>query len=205
MGEELILSDMHLDILKEMANIGAGNSATALSELINKRVNMNVPEVRVVPFNELDEAVGGVETLVAGIYMEFTGEIDGTIIFILDSSSAFNMKSFFKDIPGISLEKDISEFDVSFFKEVGNILAGAYLKALNGLTGLQAKHSVPLFAYDMIGAIMSVPFIEFGKIGEQAVFIDTEFTEGSKIVKGHFFIIPEYHAFSKILEAIGVE
>ena len=69
---------------------------------------------------------------------------------------------------------------------------------------MKTKHTVPLFAYDMAGAIISVPLIEFGKIGEQAVFIDTEFSEGSKTVKGHFFIIPEYHSFDKILKAIGV-
>ena len=85
MEESFALNEMQLDVLKEVANIGAGNAATALSELINKKINMKVPQVRIIPFGCLDEVIGGVETLTVGVYMEFKGEIDGTIMFILDS------------------------------------------------------------------------------------------------------------------------
>lgn len=199
------VKDMYVDVIRELGNIGAGNAATALSALINKRIALNVTEVKIVPFNNLENAIGNTDMPVVGIYLLFEGDINGTIIFILDDESAKNIRSFFEGLTGAKPAGEITELDISMLKEIGNILAGAYLKALNDMTGLSAMQSIPLYAYDMIGAILSVPLIEFGQEGDNAMIIDTEFIDGAKTIKGHFFILPEGDAFKIIFKALGAK
>ncbi|MFY9176257.1 MAG: chemotaxis protein CheC [Caldicoprobacterales bacterium] len=198
------LDGMQLDVLKEIGNIGAGNAATSLSKLLSRRVGMNVPEVKLIQFNQVEMVVGGAETLVAGVYFEFSGDIQGTILFILDRASANNL--LFLLIPNdfAEYDEDFSPLERSALQEVGNILAGAYLGSLSVMTGLTIKHSTPAFAYDMAGAILSVPMIEFGQMGEYALFIENVFIDGSSKIKGNFFLMPNVDSYPIILEALGV-
>lgn len=202
--DETQLTETHLDVLAEVGNIGAAHGATALSTFLNRRIDMQVPCVQILPFHRLEEAVGGAEAPVAGVYLAFTGEMSGTILFMLDQPSTRHMKEFFSWVPGITSGDGFSEVDISLLKEVGNILTGAYLNALHGLTGLDAAPSVPLFAYDMVGAILSVPMAAFGQTGEYAMFIESVFLDGDRGIRGHFFIIPEPSAFQRILNALGI-
>lgn len=198
------LTEMHLDVLKEIGNIGAAHGATALSAFLDRRIDMQVPQVRILPFPHLEEAIGGAEVPVAGVYLAFSGEMEGTILFMLDQPSTRHMKEFFNWVPGITDGDAFSKEDISLLKEVGNILTGAYLSALHGLTGLTAIPSVPLFAYDMVGAILSVPMTAFGQTGEYAMFIEAVFLDGERRIRGHFFIIPEFSAFQSMLNALGI-
>lgn len=198
-----LLDEMHLDILKEVGNIGAGNAATSLSKMLERRIDMRVPEVKVISFQEVEKVVGGAETLVAGIYMEFYGEIHGTIIFILDKQSADNLLSLLLIKHEFHEQEGFTDMGISALGEVGNILTGAYLGSLSLLTGLQIKYSVPDMAYDMAGAILSVPMIEFGQVGEQALFIETVFIDGSHHINGNFFLMPSMESYPIILESLG--
>ncbi|MFY9279435.1 MAG: chemotaxis protein CheC, partial [Caldicoprobacterales bacterium] len=164
----------------------------------------NVPEVKLIQFNQVEMVVGGAETLVAGVYFEFSGDIQGTILFILDRASANNL--LFLLIPNdfAEYDEDFSPLERSALQEVGNILAGAYLGSLSVMTGLTIKHSTPAFAYDMAGAILSVPMIEFGQMGEYALFIENVFIDGSSKIKGNFFLMPNVDSYPIILEALGV-
>ena len=74
---------IHLDILKEIGNIGAGNAATALSTLLNKKIEMNVPNVRIVPFHEITELAGGSENVVVSVFLKIEGDANGNMFFIL--------------------------------------------------------------------------------------------------------------------------
>jgi len=202
---------MYLDILKEIGNIGAGNAATSLSKILGKRIDMNVPKANIIQFKDVEDVVGGADTLVAGIYLEFSGDIQGTIMFILDEHSAKNMVSFLMNSPWnigssnhCNEQEEFSEIEISALEEVGNILAGAYIGALSALTGLRLKPSVPDLAFDMVGAILSVPMIEFGQFGEHVLFIETEFVDGPDHIKGNFFLIPNIESYPVILKSLGV-
>lgn len=198
------LNEAHLDVMKEIGNIGAGNAATSLSKLLNRRVNMDMPKIKVINFNEVEKVVGGAENLVAGIYLEIMGDIQGTIMFILDKYSADNLLVLLLDNHNPNNEADFSSLEISALQEVANILTGSYLGSLSTLTGLKIKSSVPILAYDMAGAILSVPMIEFGQVGEQAFFIETIFSHGMDRIKGNFFLIPNIGSYSIILNSLGV-
>ena len=196
------LSDQMLDVLKELGNIGSGNAATALATMINKKVDMDVPEVRILEFKNVSEVLGDEEQPIVGIYFEMNGDIDGNIMFTLDIESAKNLVNM---LFGTSCEsEDMDEMSISALAEVGNILAASYINSLSVLTGLKIGLSVPSVSIDMAGAIISVPAIQFGHIGDHAIFIETQFEEGERAINGDLFLVPEVESFEKILKSLGV-
>jgi chemotaxis protein CheC len=193
---------MQIDVLREIGNIGAGNAATALSKMIAKRIDMDVPKVNILEFKDVAELVGGPEATVVGIYFKVTGDISGSIMFIMEKASAKFLTSL---LMSREIESDtLDDMEISALQEVGNILAGSYLNSLSTLTGLNLVVSVPSLAMDMAGAILSVPVILFGQVGDKVMLIETDFIEGSEHVKGNFFLVPDEDSFEILLKSLGV-
>ncbi len=192
-----------IDVLKEIGNIGAGNAATSLANLINKKVDMSVPKVNVLDFKSVPAMLGGEEEPVAGIFFKLDGEIDGTIMFVLTMASAKRLVNLL--MPGAELNQ-FDEMGMSILQEVGNILSGAYVTSLSDLTGLKVNMSIPSVAIDMAGAILSVPAIHFGLVGDTILIIENDFFEESKSepVQGYFFLIPDIESYSTLFGALGI-
>jgi chemotaxis protein CheC len=202
-SELIPFADFHMDVLKEVGNIGAGHAATALSRLLDKPVDMLVPTVRMVPFEEISNSVGGPEQVVIAVFLRVEGETPGNIFFILTQESA---KKMLINLVGIEVENEdqYSEMELSALNEIGNILAGSYLSSLADFTNLYMSPTVPSLAIDMAGAILSYGLLQFGEMGDQALFIDTKFLDGVDEIEGHFFLIPDPESFQKIFSALGV-
>ncbi|MBU7317353.1 chemotaxis protein CheC [Paenibacillus oleatilyticus] len=196
-------ADFQMDVLKEVGNIGAGHAATALSQLLDKPVDMLVPKVRMVPFEEIADSVGGAEEAVIAIFLRVEGETPGNLFFILKFESA---KKLLRNLVGIDAVEgeEYSEMELSALNEIGNILAGSYLSSLADFTQLNMQPTVPSLAIDMAGAILSYGLLQFGQMGDQALLIDTKFLDGSDEVEGHFFLIPDPESFERIFVALGV-
>lgn len=197
--------DFKMDVLREIGNIGAGNAATALSKLIQKDIDMKVPQVKVLTFDEIADFVGGAEALVVTVFLRVEGDCPSSMFFIVDYSSARNL---LRQIIGMSQETEddvpLTEMEVSALHEIGNILAGSYLSSLADFTNLNLQPSVPALAIDMAGAILTYGLIELGNSGDFALTIDTAFFEGNQEVQGHFFLIPEPDSLEKLFSALGV-
>lgn len=196
------LNNFMIDILKELGNIGAGNAATALSSMISKKVDMSVPNVRILEFKEVAEVLGGEENLVVGIYFSLTEDVIGNIMFALDLKSAINLSNLLYG--RIKEDKELDDMDLSALSEVGNIIASSYANSLSSLTGLKIFISVPSMSIDMAGAILSVPAIQFGHVSDHALMIETIFEEDQNLVAGNLFFLPDLASFDKILTALGV-
>lgn len=197
-----LLNSFHLDVLREIGNIGAGNAATALAKLLNKRVEMKVPQIRIMGFSEVNEVLGGAETPVVGILLTVLGDISGYILFVLEQSAANTLVNILMSKKPDE-EMEYNEITLSALKEVGNILTSSYLSALSTLTGLSIKPDVPALAIDMAGAILSVPAIEFGKTTDTVLYIETEFIEGKDRVIGDFFLVPDTESYIRLLDTLG--
>lgn len=191
-----------LDVLKELGNIGSGNAATALATMINKKVDMDVPQVKILEFKDLAESLGDIEKPLVGIYFEMDGDIKGKIMFTLDLDSATNLVNML--FGRTDTRDEIDEMDRSALSEVGNILSASYINSLSLLTGLKLTISVPSICIDMAGAILSVPAIQFGHTGDHVIFIETQFEENERAINGDLFLIPEIDSFDKILKSLGV-
>ncbi|MEN3184070.1 MAG: chemotaxis protein CheC [Atribacterota bacterium] len=200
------LNEMQLDALKEIGNIGAGNAATALSKMVGKRVNMEVPLVRVIPLKEVPEWLGGPEKEVLGVYLSVFGALTGHILFVMTIDDALKiMRILLGDMaPSRDQILEMDELASSAMGEIGNILSSSYLAALADFTGLHLNHSVPSIAVDMAGAIVDIVLIEISQHSDYALLIETVFVEEEDRITGYFMLIPDTGSLEIILQALGV-
>jgi len=193
------LSSVQLDVLQEVGNIGAGNAATALSELLNEKIDMTVPAVNIVPFDDIFSSVD-VEEVVIGVIVRVLGDIPGNILFTLEKEVALNIISTL-----LGKEQDeITEIGSSALCEIGNIISSSFMNAIATLTNLEVKPSVPAVSLDMMAAILSTTFIESGQFDEYVLDLETNFLQENQKIRGHFYYIPMPGSLEKILSSLGI-
>lgn len=204
------INSTHLDVLKEIGNIGAGNSATALSKLLKKKIDMKVPDVKVVSYDEMMDLVGGPENVVAGIFLRIEGDAPGSMFFVLSVTQATRFIQ--KLIGDTSFSFDLPPYStlaLSALEEIGNILSGSYLSSLADFANLNLYPSVPAISIDMAGAILPYGLIELSRVTDYAIVIDTSFHEDDQgnddSIKGHFFLLPDPNSFETLFQALGVK
>lgn len=199
----------NLDALKEIGNIGAGNAVTSLAMMLGKEIDMSVPEVQLLGFNEIAGILNGPETLVVGMLVDFSGELNGYVLLIMDIVDAFEMVSLMlsdgRALPDAVVPGDFGEMDMSVLTELANILVGSYISSISTLTGLNVAASVPQIAMDMLAAIISIAAVQYGQIGDSVLLMKTNFTEANKKISGHFFLIPDYESYRILMQSLGME
>ncbi|HEX3044069.1 MAG TPA: chemotaxis protein CheC [Bacillota bacterium] len=200
------LTNEQLDMVREIGNIGAGHAATALSQFLVEKIEMDVPAVSIIPLTEVSDFLGGAEKLVIGVYLRVFGDAPAKIIFVFSQSEA---KMIFEKMiknrmlgEGLESPEILKEYEISALKEIGNIMTGAYLYALTNLTGFNLLPSVPAFASDMAGAIINTALADLGVTDNHALLIITQFRFTNRDINGHFFLVPENHSLELILDAI---
>ncbi len=196
------VNNQYLDVLKELGNIGAGNATSAIANMLGMKIDMNVPNIRLMEVSMLGRAVGEEDQTIVGIFLEVENDINGSMMFLLDIPSArylvnkLMMQEVGEDVP-------FGEMELSALKEIGNIIAGSYLSALSSLTNLVIVPSVPYIAVDMAASILSVPAIEFGQYGDNALLIQTEIC-ADVLINGYFILMPEQDSYEQILQSLGI-
>lgn len=195
------ISSEHFDVLREIGNIGAGNATTALAQMLQCKVDMQVPQVKLLDFKEVGATIGGEEQLMVGVYLLVEGDISGSIMFLQSNNSARHLVM--KLMGSVSEGNNFNEMEKSALKEIGNIITASYLNSLSHLTNLKIYPSIPELSIDMAGAILSVPAIEFGEMGDKILLIQTQFTDEIEI-DGFFILVPDMVSYDKILTAIGM-
>lgn len=196
------ISQEYFDVLKELGNIGAGNATTALSQMLQCKVDMKVPQVQLLEFKNVGAMIGGEEHIMTGIYLGVDGEITGSIMFMMEQETAKHLVS--KMMMGMeSGGEKFNEMELSALKEVGNIITGSYLNSLSDLTRLTIYPTIPSIATDMAGAILSVPAIEFGIYGDKILLIQTQFSDEVDL-NGYFILVPDADSYTKILKSLGI-
>ncbi|HHU20770.1 MAG TPA: chemotaxis protein CheC [Bacilli bacterium] len=202
------LTEYQLDVLKEVGNIGSGNAATSLSMLVGSKIDMRIPTVRLVDYNEMMDLVGGPETLIAAIFLRIEGETPGNMFFVLSSQEASNFVEQMTGQTDFSIEHPPhDEMALSALQEAGNILAGSYLTALSDFLKLSLQPSVPILTIDMAGAILTEGLMELSQISDYAIIIETiidNHADQTEQIKGHFFLLPDPESFPKIFSKLGV-
>lgn len=202
------LSNLQLDVLREIGNIGAGNAATSMSKLINKRIDMNVPSVNVVTFDEMMEIIGGPEQLIVAMFFRIQGDTPGSVYLILSIEEAESLVSQITNDATLNLlsETKPDELAISVLKEVGNILTGSYLSALSDFININMQSSIPYLSVDMAGAVLIPGLLEISQVSDYAIVIDTEINKHTlkSGFNGHFFLIPDLESIPKFFTALGI-
>lgn len=193
------VNSTYLDVLREIGNIGSGNATTALAQMLNRKIDMSVPNVALLGFDHITELIGSEEELMLGILFGIEGDISGMMMFLMKPDSAHLLTDIL--LCQENHTEEFSEMELSAINEIGNIISGAYLNSIAALTNLKIITTVPSMTVDMAGAILSVPAIEFGKIGDKVLMIQTQMGEG-ECINGYFLLIPDLDSYDKILEAL---
>ena len=176
---------------------------TAMASMLDLRLNMSVPKVQLLTFPELGSVIGTEEEAVVGIYLEVESDIAGSMMFIMRMESAKYLVNRLMRRDS-SYDEGFDEMDLSAIREIGNIIAGSYLSALASMTGMVITSSVPYLSIDMAAAILSVPAIQFGQLGDNALLIQTEFGD-DHMIDGYFILLPELDSYEKILSSLGIQ
>ncbi len=197
------LSPVAIDCRREIGNIGSGSAASSLSEMLGKPIEMKVPNVCVLEYQQIIDTMGGPEKVITGILVRLQGDIKGMMMFLLEDSFAQVVLSTFMSAENVQVTK-LDDMQLSVITEMGNIMAGSYLRALGTLTGLTIDMSIPSMTVDMLGAIMSVPIIEFSQVGDKVLFIDDGFAIDGVDIKSNIILIPEMESLETLMKKLGV-
>ncbi len=195
------LTPLQLDALREAGNIGAGNAAMALSSMVKAKIMVHVPKAIVLPLNKVSELAGGPEAVVAGVYLQVSGEVNGRMLLLLPESSALALVKLI--LPEEPTEQ-LSELAESALQEIASILTGSYLNALASLTGLTLRPSVPSYALDMVGAVIDLILVELGETADEVLVIETTFDLAGRETGGHMVFFPDMGSLETILSRLGV-
>lgn len=195
------LTDVQLDALREMGNIGAGNAATALAQLISEKIEISVPSVKVVPLEDVSYELGGPEKLVYVVYLEVLREMQGTMLTIFSPESAIFLTKRLLGEEDVDMQTEIAQ---SALKEVGSILCGSYLSALTQVVAMNAVASVPAMANDMLGAMLNFILVEIGQIADEIFIIDVELFVSNTRLECSQLYLPKPEALVAVLSALGM-
>jgi chemotaxis protein CheC len=202
MDERLSLTQ--LDALKEIGTIGAATAATALADMVGAKVEISVPQVSLVPLENISKLLYGMERLFFVLDIEIKGDIAGRIFLLLSPDDA-------KHLSGCLLGKTENQIDFTddMFKssilEVTNILCGSYVSALADMTELTILTSTPSLAMDMVGAILDFIFIQIAQTSEEALFIKTDLVVKGLSMEGLFLLFPTSESLRKIFDILKVQ
>lgn len=203
MADHRVLTDTHLDVLKEIGNIGLGNAATALATMVNKRIDMAVPQSKFLSLEEVMQLIGGLEEVVSCVCLGLEGDVPGQILFVFNQESTFNLVDMLMgQEKGTTTVMD--EMGESVVKEIGNVLTGSFLGAISTMTGLSLIPTVPMFATDMLGAVLSTSMVAGGYVEEHILTIETLLFEDQESIKGHFFLITQQGSLDTLFSSLGL-
>jgi len=203
MDEMRQLSARQLDALREVANIGAGHAATALSQMTGQTIMITVPRLVVSAVDEIPNQVGDGEQPVAAVLLKMLGDLTGLTLLVFPRSSALRLAEMMAHKPEETFT-GIGAYEQSVIKEAGNILSSAYLNALAEFMGMILLPSPPQLEVDMSEAILRSTFVEVAHGTELAFVIESEFflRERNEPLRGFFYLLPDVASLGHILRAV---
>lgn len=200
------LNDMHIDALREIGNIGSGNAASSLAMMLSVQVDISVPVVRILDYEQVMDELGGPEQMIVGLLLCLDGDVNGMIMFLLHQEFANKLiGSLLGEAPDVGAQGEIDEMSYSALQEVANIMAASYVNAISSLTDLNINISVPSMCVDMLGAILSVPAIHYANISDKMIFIEDKFSGQGLETPNHILLIPDVESLGKIMDRLGIE
>jgi chemotaxis protein CheC len=203
MQDLMSLKPMQLDALREVANIGAGHAATALSQMTSQRIMISVPRLSVSQLEEVPPHIGSPEEPVAAVLMNMLGDLTGRTLLVFPRPTALRLAELLMGKPAGACT-DMGTMEQSAIKEAGNILSGAYMNALSDFMGIMLLPSPPSLAIDMSRAVLTTAYVQFGSDPNYVFCVETEFhmRDANERLRGFFLLLPDVPSLKAILRAV---
>lgn len=191
---------IQLDFIKELSNVGGGNAATSISQLIKKPVNMTVPIIELINYDELYENTMAEDTVVNAVIMKMFGDAEGTFLFVT-SEGALNDLINMMMPEGIPITDELSQ---SGIKELVNILVTSFVNAISKMVNINILSSVPVLTIEMFGAIFSSVYMESEQYDENIMIIKNEFLYQGDIIDSSLYFVPKPGVLANLFKIIGI-
>ena len=197
------LNGLELDTIREIGSIGTGNAATALSSILGCEVRISVPELRTMGHNQAIDWIRGPEVITAGVLVRLGGEISGIMLSVQQMEF---VDLVLRHMVGreVSSYEELDELDRSALVEVGNIMISTFINALSGLADITIQLTVPAFAVDMQGAILTVPMAEYGGQSDYIMTVGANFICHGQEVPCRLLLSPDIRSLNYLLKKLGV-
>ena len=197
------LKALQLDALREVANIGAGHAATALSQMVGSRIMITVPRVNIMPLEDVPTQLDEPEQPIAAVLMHMLGDLTGRTLLVFPQPTAIRLAEMMLRRPNGS-SRALGELEQSAIKEAGNILSGQYMNALSEFMGLMLLPSPPSLAVDMSAAVLTTAHLQFATEHEYVFCVESDFLmeESGARFRGVFILLPDPASLHAILRAI---
>jgi chemotaxis protein CheC len=198
------LKAIQLDALREVANIGAGHAATALSQMVGETIMISVPTINVARLEDVPPQVGDPDQPVAAVLMHMLGDLTGRTLLVFPRRTAVRLAELL--LRRKSPPDDFSEMQQSAIKEAGNILSSAYMNALSDFMGMMLLPSPPSLAIDMSTAVLTTAYLQFGSDKDYVFCVESEFrlSDIGEKLSGYFLLLPDAASLQAILKAVRV-
>jgi chemotaxis protein CheC len=190
-------TELQLDALRELANIGSGTASTALSTMLGRSVDISVPNAQALPFAEAVEAAGPAEQDITGIVLGIVGEMHGTVLLLVPPADADAMCRM------LGVEPD-DEFALSALGEIGNIVGTSYINALASMTGMDIEPTPPATATDMLGALVASVLAQQAHAGDVALMLDSNLVVEGEDCSVAFLLVPDQGGVETLLSRLGL-
>ena len=199
------LKPMQLDALREVANIGAGHAATALSQMTGATIMIAVPTINIARLEDVQPQITSPEEPVAAVLMNMMGDLTGRTLLVFPKGTAIRLSELMLRRTAGST-KDLGELEQSAIKEAGNILSGQYMNALSDFMGLMLLPSPPSLAIDMSNAVLTTAYLQFGGDRDYVFCVESEFymKDIDEHLRGYFLLLPDFASLQAILRAVRV-
>lgn len=190
-------SSEQLDVIKEVSNIALGNSATSLSELLNARISMSVPNINIESIGDFISSID--ETEVIGKILILKGQIEGSILILFDIDTAKKIVSNIGQGKLLSQDK-LDDIRVSFIEEVCNIVGSTYIRNIADYLNIKIEIENSSLLYDELTAILSYTFMEEEQFYSEIINIQTDFKYelNSECMNVYFYFVPRKGNIDKI-------
>ncbi|MBW8839136.1 MAG: chemotaxis protein CheC [Gemmatimonadetes bacterium] len=188
MNDLKTLKPVQVDALREVANIGAGHAATALSQMTGSTIMISVPTITIAKLEDVPPQISGPEEPVAAVLMNKTAVRLSELMLRRPAGSS----------------AELGELEQSAIKEAGNILSGAYMNALSDFMGLMLLPSPPSLAVDMSSAVLTTAYLQFGTDRDFVFCVESEFymQDLHERLRGFFLLLPDVASLQAILRAV---
>ena len=197
------LCAQQIDALREVANIGAGHAATALSQMTNATIMISVPRINIAPLEDVPPQISAPEEPVAAVLMQIMGDLAGRTLLVFPKPTAHRLAELMLRRPKGS-STDLGELEQSAIKEAANILSGAYMNALSDFMGMMLLPSPPSLAIDMSTAVLTSTYLQFGNDYDLVFCVESSFymKEYDEHLRGFFLLLPDLASLHAILRAV---
>ena len=199
------LKALQLDALREVANIGAGHAATALSQMVGSRIMITVPRINIMALEDVSSELDEPEMPIAAVLMHMLGDLTGRTLLVFPQPTAIRLAELMLRRPAGS-SRALGELEQSAIKEAGNILSGQYMNALSEFMGLMLLPSPPSLAVDISTAVLTTALVQFSPERDYVFCVESEFfmTDVGERLRGYFLLLPDPASLQAILRAVHV-